>query len=415
MSENDAITDDATPDSPTPGGSSKRGLRRDIADELADHLELSARAKQVGGADESDAQAQALDAFGNPSQVAHQLYLDAMKGKMMRQKIQTHAVVLVALSAMVLGVVSLVAVRAWQHGMVNAMAVNNEALRHAITAMGNNTATDTPPALDWASLEVELFDENGSMLGDGAGYQIELTGHLFSDAEKAEIDHRVTSGHQARFGPVRTGRHNVSIYTPGYKMQTNHAFTLWPGEVTRQIRITCPNGAMRTRLSTLELNWPEDFVNKSIYAMLEISDDTQVHLGEYHWYYLDQEIVCDTAGKAVTFNSTRFSSAGFMGERRHEDRHSVLQLGLYQADLSEAQAVVMGPSPDIERLVFLKHLRNNTYVALQAIVVTHRLEQSIRYDKEQGVIEIEVGDPIWEQIRNRLQEIEDLSDFQTKF
>src|SRR5258708_11022440 len=62
-------------------------LRQDIADELADHLHSSFARELHRTPEESSAKQHVLDRFGDPRRVARQLWFDAMKEKIMSQRV----------------------------------------------------------------------------------------------------------------------------------------------------------------------------------------------------------------------------------------------------------------------------------------------------------------------------------------
>ena len=63
------------------------GLRDDIVDELADHLACAYRRELLRGADPATARQRVLERFGDPAAVARRLWLDAMRGRIMSQRI----------------------------------------------------------------------------------------------------------------------------------------------------------------------------------------------------------------------------------------------------------------------------------------------------------------------------------------
>src|SRR5690242_13448383 len=73
-------------------------LRRDIEDELADHLACAYQRELDRSGDPAQAERAALDRFGNPKKIARQLWLQAMKEILMNQRIQLAAVVLLAVA-----------------------------------------------------------------------------------------------------------------------------------------------------------------------------------------------------------------------------------------------------------------------------------------------------------------------------
>src|SRR5689334_23263016 len=80
-------TDSITSDLPAPRDDEPSSLRDDILAELADHLQTAAAREQLRGSSPEEARAQALRAFGDPGAIARRLWLDAMKGKIMSQKL----------------------------------------------------------------------------------------------------------------------------------------------------------------------------------------------------------------------------------------------------------------------------------------------------------------------------------------
>jgi len=77
---------------PAPRDDEPRELRSDIADELADHLACSMARERLRDADQSIRSDKelldvVLERFGNPGQLARRLWWDAMKEKIMTQRI----------------------------------------------------------------------------------------------------------------------------------------------------------------------------------------------------------------------------------------------------------------------------------------------------------------------------------------
>ncbi len=275
------------------GDNDDAGLRQDIADELADHLELSTRAKQFGGLDEADAQQEALDAFGNPKKIAQQLYLAAMKGRLMRQNIQTAALVIMAVSVIVLGVMSWSALRTGQDGMINAMAVNNQAMLDALAAMGrqeSNEPISTARDMEWANVTIELVDEAGQPF-DAEGYRLSILGDIINPGKEASSDHTLQEGNHHTFGPVRIGQHEVYVSTPGSGSWTRRLVTLWPGK-DQHIQVHCPTPQTLRPAPTVQVDWPEDLTQTKLALMFYIDPQAKTKTGQDHWTTDGLRVVC---------------------------------------------------------------------------------------------------------------------------
>src|SRR5258708_31676212 len=75
-------------------------LRQDIADELADHLHSSFVRELHRTPEETSAKQHVLDSFGDPRRVARQLWFDAMKEKIMSQRVTLTALVVTAVACL---------------------------------------------------------------------------------------------------------------------------------------------------------------------------------------------------------------------------------------------------------------------------------------------------------------------------
>ncbi len=65
-----------------------KSLRRDILDELRDHLACALRSELLRtNGDTARAERNVRDRFGDPARIARRLWFDAMKGKLMTQKV----------------------------------------------------------------------------------------------------------------------------------------------------------------------------------------------------------------------------------------------------------------------------------------------------------------------------------------
>src|SRR5262245_22584547 len=72
---------------PAPRDDEPPSLRKDILDELADHLSSAYHRELLRGLDPTAARARVLERFGDPAAMARRLWFDAMKGRMMAQRV----------------------------------------------------------------------------------------------------------------------------------------------------------------------------------------------------------------------------------------------------------------------------------------------------------------------------------------
>ena len=89
---------------PAPRDDEPGGLRDDILDELADHLACAYRRELLRGADTATARQRVLERFGDPAALVRRLWFDAMKGKIMAQRILVVCCILLTVISLSLAV-----------------------------------------------------------------------------------------------------------------------------------------------------------------------------------------------------------------------------------------------------------------------------------------------------------------------
>ena len=102
-----------------------QGLRRDILDEIADHLACAADQEVEAGADETDEGAlwaRVVERFGDPDAMARRLWWDAMRETVMREWIQTGVLVVVGLAVVVFMALVMRQMNATSQAMLAALA-----------------------------------------------------------------------------------------------------------------------------------------------------------------------------------------------------------------------------------------------------------------------------------------------------
>ena len=152
---------------PAPRDDEPQGLRQDIVDELADHLACSAQRELLRGADPATARARVLERFGDPAAVARRLWLDAMRGKIMTQRVVIGTCILV--TAVSLGLVGLLfqmtidarRMVALQAAEADARAAEARAReQEMLKRLGEmSEAIKHPHSPDWNAVRIELKEE----------------------------------------------------------------------------------------------------------------------------------------------------------------------------------------------------------------------------------------------------------------
>jgi hypothetical protein len=172
------LRDTLSAELPPPRDDEPIGLRQDILDELADHLGCAYHRELLRGANPAEARQRVLTRFGDPAAVARRLWLDAMKGKIMAQRILIATCLVVTLASLTLTAViwrqSVVSQRQSAEAQRRAAEMTAEALR-AVTLQNEKSqasqaemlrqlralseASRTPRSPDWNPVKFKLTED----------------------------------------------------------------------------------------------------------------------------------------------------------------------------------------------------------------------------------------------------------------
>jgi hypothetical protein len=200
---------------PSPHRDEPTGLRADILDELADHLALSAEEEKANnGQTEEDAWMRALDRFGDPDAVARRLWWDAMKGKVMRDWIQTGIAGLSAVVVLFVGI----------YVIMNMQSMQATQAQLAETLQKINSQSQTPAG---ESLDIEVRRGKPDGL-PAAGVHVRLTGKLNGESNASVVLDTDAKGH-ARFFPVPQGAYTIGLEDPQSLMSLRADHSLFAG------------------------------------------------------------------------------------------------------------------------------------------------------------------------------------------
>jgi hypothetical protein len=254
---------------PAPRDDEPRTLRQDIIDELGDHLACAFNRELLRGANASSARQRVLDRFGDPAAVARRLWFDAMKGKIMAQR-----VMLVTCLVMMLACLSLVGLVYVQSNRAAAQTAEanrklSEALAQAQTV--NNLmmtklsemseAIKNPRSLDWNPVKFVVTDDTP----DGppvAGCSVTT---YPKDGQQKQITRTSDASGIADFGLVNPGEYLFYISRNRDRRTLNGygQFTVGPGsQITK--RILCPTKALEPVPLQVRCEWPADLEKEGL-------------------------------------------------------------------------------------------------------------------------------------------------------
>jgi hypothetical protein len=268
--------DESAAQFPTPRSEEPANLRRQIVDELADHLTCALRREQLaGGAHaQTTAEERVLDRFGDPGKVARKLWFDWMWEKIMSQRILVGLCVLMAVvSCVALGLAwaslsrqqDLIAT--WQSTSQSQMEEQRQLFERLLAQSEKSIAASAQSKApsDWNPVEFRFVSgkEDGP---PAAGIKVDVS---IQASETGIPPMQGTSNEKGvvRFERVRYGRYTVNVHnTAGESLLTR--FTLQPGEsLTRTI--ICPDPPTVPAKVTARIAWPEDLREISLWFRFE--------------------------------------------------------------------------------------------------------------------------------------------------
>jgi hypothetical protein len=258
---------------PAPRDDEPASLRQDILDELADHLSCAYRGEVLRGTEASVARARVLERFGDPAAVARRLWLDAMKGKIMAQRVLVATCLVVTIASLLLaGMVWLQSVQAARQlalaeqraaeAMVESRRNSAEMLKQLqVMAKGDKSTS----AVDWIPVTFKLTQER--IDGPPAtGYKVHLGKGTGGSMRAGSINRESDDKGQVDFGVVQPGDWEFRIFQPsedgrGWRTQGN--INVLPAtEVAKTI--ICPADYKENVPVGIRVDWPADLADSEL-------------------------------------------------------------------------------------------------------------------------------------------------------
>jgi len=242
------------------------------------------RRERIRHENEHDAKRAVLARFGDPSQIARQLWFDAMKEKIMYQRLTLITNIIVALAAVTACIVVIVFMQ------------RNAAVTQSLTeTLKSITATSTQreSVSNWTRVDipVRLNTVDGQ---PAAGHFVRLRGAMFNPGETNQIEHITNENGLASFGPIRPGEYTLRIL--GDKLTYTDQVTLYPGKQTIET-VVWPVLSSPTAKVQFELTLPEDIAENIDFAL--VSFDPKGHDMDDKWDFKNVACLITPDGKVM--------------------------------------------------------------------------------------------------------------------
>lgn len=287
MSWQDEITDGF----PAPRDDEPAALRQDILDELSDHLQCAYRRERQRTDDENEARRNVMTRFGDARRIARRIWLDAMKEKIMSQRITLVLVALIAAACIAASAFAWVAVR------------EGREVNDAILAKLEEWRQASAPAasMDWSSVELRLVQ--GRQGGPPAeGYTASLQGNLYGNPEglaSPVLEEAAGTNGEIDFGPVRPGSHTLLVRTP-WGENSMRQIVVRPGRPFFD-EVVCPADPPSDAHIEFKLEWPGELEDQRLWVLCQFipmgreitGQEWRSERGQHRWVLLmaDDQVV----------------------------------------------------------------------------------------------------------------------------
>jgi hypothetical protein len=261
---------DIAGDLPAPRDDEPSSLRQDIVDELADHLHSSFNRELHFTPEESSAKHNVLDRFGDPRRIARQLWFDAMKEKIVSQRVQIGALV-VAIAAC-LGSTGLTWLLITQTREANQALLEqsqkvNAALLEKLGALAASTTSEPARSMEWNPVRIRLVKDaaGGPPV---AGFDVRIEGHILDTAEFMTVTRTTGADGVADFGLVRPGQHAIEVDAPWMDWYRDDRVIVLPGKELN-MELVCPAAPRDEAPVTFSVEWPEEYRESGLWLACE--------------------------------------------------------------------------------------------------------------------------------------------------
>jgi hypothetical protein len=245
-------------------------LRGKIVSELRDHLLCAYQRELMLTGNETEAVRRVVAKFGDPSAIARRLWLDALKEKIMSQRI------MVALSiAMTVACIAM-AFAIWRVSERSAeatVAIVRETweANQALVKMLERAVQERPEreSQDWVRLKFHLLKDvsNGS---PAAGYRVILADGHDANATKIGLDLSAGSDGFIDAGLLKPAAYFCEVLAPWGEHMSLHIY-LRAGTAEQTEVIVCPGEPTPPARFSFAVSWPEDLREMPLGLMCDIA------------------------------------------------------------------------------------------------------------------------------------------------
>lgn len=276
MDTPEALLEELRRSFPGPHEREPSNLRKDIEDELADHLALATERERARGLDDQSARAAAIERFGNPRTIARKLWFQAMKEHIMRDRL------LVGVNLLLAIVVIFAAVMIWR--ISDQSRQSNAALVVALEKLAAARQAPAQAASELTMLSsLAIHCTKGTSSGPPVeGVSLRLIGKPFNVTDDT-LDQKSDLEGKTVFGPIQPGSYMLTASTgDGEKTiltQLPKRIVLYGGRIVTE-NIIVPE--IQTASATVSAEIPDEIKKLPFLVLFRVTPKYD-HLDDTDW------------------------------------------------------------------------------------------------------------------------------------
>lgn len=257
------------------------GLRQEILDELTDHFACAYRRELLRTRGNKDlSRRNVLSRFGDPAHIARKLYFDAMKGKLMAQKLM---VLFTCCCAVLMAVVAFMGWRLVESNQKAqaAFIAQSQEMQAAILAKLEAQPESSEPAwkgsLEWSEFELKFVEAETGKAATGVKVRVSI---LDGGWSTLYANLRPNEQGTISLAPLRIGQYKLSFQMP------------WGASAIDQIRVRPGHDFHQTyRVPTkpetgkveLNIEWPQRLQGRDLWVIVGLWQDNSREAGGLYW------------------------------------------------------------------------------------------------------------------------------------
>lgn len=243
-------------------------LRQDILDELTDHFACALNRELLKNSNEQLARQRVLNQFGDPIKVARQLWFDAMKEKIMSQRMMTGFSAVMAVCSIAVVAIAWMLMKESQsvnQKMLAQLALFAERSQQFDTVKKDQTKQNQFEPLNQISFQLVQEKKDGKPA-------VGFTGKLTKGGKQIDtftVEAVSDQSGKLDFGKLPWGKYDLNLSSPWGESYHHSDLTVLPGRDFASQSIVCPASPPEETSVQFQITWTDKFKSEDWYLLCD--------------------------------------------------------------------------------------------------------------------------------------------------